>query len=98
MNLDYARGSIFYCNLPDIQGYHSVEKGYRPVVIVSSLIGIISSDIVMICPLTTRHKKLSCNVDISYGDSQILCNQIMTVPKMSLTKRSGCITEQRCSR
>ena len=94
MKLEYARGSIFYCNLPEIQGYHSVEKGYRPVVIVSSLAGIISSDIVMVCPLTTKRKKLSCNVDITYGNSQILCNQIMTVPKRALTVRIGRISEK----
>lgn len=96
MKFDYTRGSIFYCKLPEISNvqFHSVEKGFRPVVIVSSLIGILNSDIVMVCPLTTKHKNIGCNVNVGYGNSQVLCNQIMTVPKRSLVNKMGMVSEE----
>lgn len=98
MNFEYARGNIFWCNLPQHQVQnHSVEKGYRPVVIISSLMGALNSDILMVCPLTTKIKELSVNVKISWSkddrQSQVLCNQIMTVPKIALGKQIGNLTD-----
>jgi mRNA interferase MazF len=98
---DYIRGSIHYCEMPKIQGiqHHSIQKGYRPVVIVSSLAGSMSNDNVMVCPLTTKIKDLSCNVNISYStekysQSQVLCNQIITVPKQTLKPTNCYVTPE----
>ncbi len=99
---ELRRGDIFYCNLPEIQDIqnHSVQRGYRPVVIVSSHMGSLTNNIVMICPLTTKEKKLSVNVPISWSTdchrrkSHVLCNQIMTVPKSILGNLIGRLTQE----
>lgn len=97
------RGSIYFVQMPEHKTTepHSCEKGYRPVVVVSSHIGNKSSDIVMACPITTKIKHLSCNVDIAWTydgrPSQVLCNQIITLPKSELIIKRGWVTleEQR---
>lgn len=94
------RGDIYNCTLPEHNvNRHSVTTGYRPVVIVSSAAGLLNTDIVTICPLTTRLKTHSVNVDVSWSKddkyrSQVLCNQIITIPRASLQNRIGALTEQ----
>ena len=86
------RGGVYYALMPmqsDPSG--SVQQGRRPVVVVSSEIGCKTASVVMVCPLTTKHKKLSCNVDINFTNgmgvsSQVLCNQIQTVPVSALSR------------
>ena len=84
------RGEIYFVKMPEhtTVSKHSCEWGHRPVVVVSSEAGNRSSDIVMACPITTRIKHLSCNVDIEWSldgrESQVLCNQIITLPKSEL--------------
>lgn len=93
--LSYPRGSIWYVNLPGFTR-SSVQSGYRPVVIVSSLAGNISSDLVMVCPFTTKIKQLSVNVDVkpfAGVPTQVLCNQITTVPKSALSNPTGQLDE-----
>ena len=91
------RGDVFFVQMPiqDNSVPHSVEQGYRPVVVVSSPAGCRTSGIVMVCPITTKIKKLSCNVDTSWTangqPSQILCNQIVTMPKTQMTHYKGYI-------
>lgn len=99
------RGDIYYVRLPNVfKSLNSVERGYRPVVVVSSNIGCATAPIVMIAPLTTKTKKLSCNVDIgwtcNYKHSQVLCNQLMTVPKAELENcdRVGVLTPEELDR
>ena len=97
------RGQIFFVQMPEhrTRSHHSCEYGYRPVVVVSSHAGNRTSDIVMVCPITTKIKELSCNVKIGWSfdgrPSQILCNQIVTIPKSELHEHVGYITleEQR---
>lgn len=100
----FNRGSIYFCTLPQtasasqiVHNNNSVERGYRPVVIVSSLAGLLLSDIVMVCPLTTKEKVMSVNVPISWSTddrkSYILCNQIMTIPKNILGLPVGNLTD-----
>jgi mRNA interferase MazF len=105
MSIQYIRGGIYYCNLPEIQDIqnHSVQRGCRPVVIVSSPRGLIKSDVVMVCPLTTKIKQLKVNVNVAwsidkYSCSQVLCNQIMTVPKQSLHNFNGRLTPDELKR
>ncbi len=93
------RGAIYFVNVPEQKTMerHSCERGYRPVVVVSSHKGNKTSDIVMVCPITTKIKHLSCNADIGwsmegYKQSQVLCNQIMTLPKAELVECVGHIT------
>ena len=95
MENNVNRGDVYMVQMPiqDNTIPHSVEQGYRPVVVVSSEVGCRTSGIVMVCPITTKIKKLSCNVDTSwtaYGrPSQILCNQIVTMPKSQMVNYKG---------
>lgn len=94
------RGYIYYAKMPrHATKKHSCEKGYRPVVVVSSDIGCLTSPVIMCCPITTTRKQLSCNVDIGWymhynqlNSSQVLCNQITTIPRECLTECVGCVT------
>lgn len=92
------RGAIYFVKMPEHKNtqHHSCERGYRPVVVVSSNIGNRTSDIVMVCPITTKIKELSCNVKICWTldgrQSQVLCNQIVTLPKSELVYKRGHIT------
>ena len=91
------RGAVFFVKMPEHKVSHnSCERGYRPVVVVSSNTGNRTSDIAMVCPITTKIKKLSCNVDIAWSmdgrPSQVLCNQIVTIPKSELAYKRGHIT------
>ena len=92
------RGAIYFVKMPEHKTVqrHSCEQGYRPVVVVSSHVGNRTSDIVMVCPITTKIKELSCNVKIGWSmdgrPSQVLCNQIVTIPKSELVYRRGFVT------
>lgn len=90
--LEFTKGDVFWATLPKYN-QSSVQSGTRPVVIVSSLKGNLSSDVVMIAPLTTRIKNLCVNADIEFKidgrQSQVLCNQIQTVPKSVLFNYAG---------
>lgn len=94
------RGSVYFIDIPEDKTFfnNSVEQGTRPCVVVSSQKGCDTSSIVMVCPITTRIKKHSCNVDISYlcagKPSQVLCNQIITVPKSSLIRYKGYVSNR----
>ena len=95
------RGDIFFVSLPNpFKSINSVERGRRPVVVVSSDIGCRTAPIVMVAPLTTKLKPLSCNVNIewtcSYKPCQVLCNQLMTIPKASLDEldKVGSLTQE----
>ena len=91
---EYLRGGIYWANLAKYP-QSSVQGGYRPVVIVSSVAGCISSDVVTICPMTTKIKDLSVNVNIKPlvkgRPQQVLTNQLITIPKSLLTSPSGCL-------
>lgn len=96
------RGCIYFVRMPEHKSAeHSCESGFRPVLVVSSHAGNKTNSTVMACPITTRIKHLSCNVDIDWSTdgrpSQVLCNQIVTLPKSEFKHHVGHITleEQR---
>ena len=96
------RGNIYFAKMPEQDvNVHSCESGIRPVVVVSSQIGNRTNNTVIVCPITTKIKHKSCNVDIEWSNngkqSQVLCNQIQTIPKSILTFPCGYVTleEQR---
>ncbi len=68
-----------------IKGNNKYEKNIqglnRPFVVISNDIGNFYSNILLVCPLTTRHKKeyLPTHVDIRYNNSVVLCEQIFTI-------------------
>lgn len=93
IDLTYNRGSVWWAHL---EGYSqsSVQRGSRPVVVVSSLAGSRTSDLVMVAPLTTKIKGLSIEADINFipengRKSAVQCNQIQVIPKNRLTENIG---------
>jgi mRNA-degrading endonuclease toxin of MazEF toxin-antitoxin module len=100
MENEVRRGNVYMVKMPEQNNDipHSVEQGWRPVVVVSSEVGCRTSGIVMVCPITTKIKKLSCNVDTTWTSSgkpsQILCNQIVTMPKAEMVNYKGYIPKE----
>lgn len=93
------RGDIYFVRMPQQKTrVNSCQHGYRPVVVVTSRTGCKTSDIVMVCPITTKIKHMSCNVEIGWSldgrPNQVLCNQIVTLPKAELGPLRGHITRE----
>lgn len=92
------RGNVYIVSLPKEKQYfvQSCEEGTRPCVVVSSQAGCMSAPVVMVCPITTKLKDLSCNVTVGWSQdgrtSQVLCNQIITVPREALQRYKGKIS------
>lgn len=94
--LNYVKGSVWWAYLDAYEG-SSIQRGARPVVIVSSLICAQSSSILMVCPLTTKKKTHCTNVDLEFEadpgvESQAICSQVISIPKSKLTSYIGCVT------
>lgn len=94
--MNYVKGSVWWAYL-DAYESSSVQRGARPVVIVSSLICAQSSSILMVCPLTTKKKTHCTNVDLEFEadpgvESQAICSQVISIPKSKLTSYIGCVT------
>lgn len=99
MKFDYQRGSIWFYNFKGAER-SSLQRGYRPVVILSSLAGCMSADFVMIAPITSQLKPHQVNINIGKifengPESQVLSNQIYTVPKYDLSKPSGVLSPEK---
>lgn len=94
---NYTRGSLWWANLAKYS-QSSVQGGWRPVVIVSSSLGCLSSDIVTVCPLTTKLKDLSININVkpvaSEKPQQVLTNQLVTIPKNLLSSFIGSLDSE----
>lgn len=98
--MSITRGDIYFITMPsqNTKAKHSCEKGRRPGVVVSSNIGNKTGRVILCCPITTKIKELSCNVNIAWSadsrPSQVLCNHITAIPIEMLTKRCGGLTEE----
>ena len=83
------KGDIFYVNLNVLSG--SIQKGRRPVVVVSNNKNNMFSPNVTVVPITSKNKKwLPIHVEINNSalpmkvHGIVLCEQIMTVSKEML--------------
>lgn len=70
------------------------------MVILSSLAGCLSADFVIIAPITSQLKQHQVNINIGKifedgPESQVLSNQIYTVPKYELSKPSGVLSPEK---
>ena len=88
----YTKGSVYWARLlPWKDSAVLIKK--RPVVIVSSLVGSLTNQVVTVCPLTTKLKDISVNIDIDFSidgrKSQVCCSQITTIPKYALQEYAG---------
>ena len=89
------RGDIFLANLEPIKG--SEQGGVRPVLIIQNDVSNLHSPVVIIAAITSKifEKEFPTNVFISKKDSKlnkdstIMLNQIRTIDKLRLIKRSS---------
>lgn len=95
-----AFAQIWMCRLPDGPG--SVQRGYRPVMILSNDINNKYSPTVNVIPVTSRldHRRMPMHVQLfdhnRYGlarPSVLLVEQIATVPMDALTVPVGEISD-----
>lgn len=97
---DIKRGDIFFAEMPEpcTAQPHCCEIGRRPVVVVSSDIGNKTSRVMLVCPMTTKVKNISCNVNVTWTfdgrHSQVLCNHITTMPIECFEQRVGSLTRE----
>jgi len=95
----YKRGDIFFLDL----GQHtdSRQSGFRPVILVSNDLANKYSPIVTVIPVTSKPKKqLPTHVLLPlYSTNALdrpctaLAEQILTVDKIALGERKGCVTD-----
>ena len=93
----FNRGSIFWCNLSKNSNNNrtSVQRGMRPVILVSNNIGNNCAPTITVIPLTTKTKHpLPTHVFIEGKNvlptpSVALCEQIITVDKLQLGDKLG---------
>lgn len=78
------RGEVYYLRYDDSYG-HEMATG-RPVVVISSDVGIDRCDVVTIAFLTSKYKQININVEVNCTPrrSWVLCNQLATVDKRRL--------------
>ena len=91
-----TKGQVLWVDLPDVES-GSVQKGRRPVVVISNNKGNQFSPVILVAPLTSRKKKhLPTHVDVFANetngiksDSTVLCEQLFTItdtPSKCFTK------------
>lgn len=87
-SLKYARGTVWWCEDPEIPRTTGVQSGRRPVVIVSSdqRGGNASVEVIKLTLTDKSETCTSINVPVISGDrtSYALCNQHFTVSTKSL--------------
>lgn len=96
-----TKGQVLWVDLPDVES-GSVQKGRRPVVVISNNKGNQFSPVILVAPLTSRKKKhLPTHVDVfaneSNGiksDSTVLCEQLFTIDKSSILDSIGRVSEE----
>ncbi len=88
------RGEVWRVDLETVRGHE--QGGQRPAVVVSAgTFNAGPSGLIVICPLTTRERRIRFHVPVEPPDgglrvrSFVLCDQIRTVSTDRLTLRLG---------
>lgn len=88
------RGEIYLIDLDNQVG--SEQSGVRPAIIVQNETGNIYSPTTIICPLTSKKKKMSAThvllTPYDAGvvvDSTVLCEQVRVIDKSRIRKKLG---------
>lgn len=88
------RGEIYLIDLDHQIG--SEQSGVRPAVIVQNEIGNIYSPTTIVCPLTSKKKRMSAtHVELTpedagvMTDSIVLCEQVRVIDKARIRKKLG---------
>lgn len=93
----YIRGSIWWIELPKLDGYTSVQYGKRPCIVVSNNINNLHSKAVNIVPCSTSADELDVIHPhfTMYGTTNyILCEQIRTVDIKDLFGYMGVLEKE----
>lgn len=90
---------ICYVALPEPKPGSCVQGGQRPAVVVSNNMCNKHSPVISVVPVTSRDKKrLPTHVSIwGYGlncECTVMCEQITSVDKSSITKRIGNVSHE----
>ena len=96
-----TKGQVLWVDLPDVES-GSVQKGRRPVVVISNNKGNQFSPVILVAPLTSKKKKhLPTHVDVFASetngiksDSTVLCEQLFTIDKNSILDSIGRVSEE----
>lgn len=89
------RGEIWYKKDEGYEG--SLEGGFRPCIVVSNNTGNLYAPVVMVVYITTAKKNDMPTHLMVYSPpkpSTVMCEQITTIPKNSLVKMVGKVTEE----
>jgi mRNA interferase MazF len=97
---DIQRGDIFMADLSGVNG--QVQRGVRPVVIVSNSVGNRYSNIVLVAPVSSSitKKKMPTHVDLSPSqtgllkESVLLTEQIRVLDQWCLMHKLGRVEDQ----
>ena len=88
------RGEIYLVDLSDRLG--SEQGGIRPAVIVQNETGNLYSPTTIVCPMTSKRKKMSAtHVELTPGDagiaqdSTVLCEQVRVIDKARIRRKLG---------
>ena len=99
MFIKYARGMVYWADIPRYENNPNVQSGMRPCIIVSNDIGNQFSKVVTVVPCTTntdRNPEQVTHMILKLGrdeDSLVLCENIMTINKDLLKGFMGMLGE-----
>jgi len=89
---------VYYASLSPVRG--SEQGGRRPVVVISGPTMNVNSNLVIVCPITSKRKMFGACVQVKASkssglkkDSEILTFQPRTVSKNRLKKKIGMISK-----
>lgn len=95
-NWKVKQGDIWWAELNPAKGRE--QAGSRPVLIISGNLLNENTDVVIVCPLTTKLKRYHGNLILEASDqngltetSEVSTWQIRTVAKLRLTEKIGAI-------
>lgn len=87
MFIKYARGMVYWADIPKYENNPNVQSGMRPCIIVSNNIGNQFSKLVTVVPCTTntdKNPEQITHMRLKLGreeESLVLCENIMTINK-----------------
>lgn len=96
--IKYPRGSVWMCNLSQVKAIQGVQTGNRPVVIMSSNIGNITSSSVVVVLITSNSERSRHSINVPFindtGENNVvLGNQVHTVNKEALLCQIGLLPD-----
>jgi len=99
MFIKYARGMVYWADIPKYENNPNVQSGMRPCIIVSNNIGNQFSKLVTVVPCTTntdKNPEQITHMRLKLGreeESLVLCENIMTINKDLLKGFMGMLDE-----